>query len=183
MSSKSERNSKEHWLAIDEAAKMLREALEAKGLNLVLAESCTGGLASAAMTRIPGVSKHFCGSAVVYQEETKGAWLGIGDTVSKYSAVSEETAAAMSAAILEKTPHADLAGAITGYLGPESPENQDGLVFLATQLRSHRAKVIKLEFKTVTSQDPAELRVHRQQEAATRLLSELRTAIAAVIGA
>ena len=44
---------------------------------LVLAESCTGGLAAAALATIPGISRWFCGSAVTYRDQTKIDWLAV----------------------------------------------------------------------------------------------------------
>ena len=87
------------------------------GFQLVLAESCTGGLIAASLTGVPGASKWFCGSSVVYQEASKFAWLKISDKlIEQYSAESAEATAAMSRAILEVTPHATLSLATTGHL-------------------------------------------------------------------
>ena len=61
--------------ALKKEAQLLAQALFRSGAQLVLAESCTGGMAAAALTQNPGISKNFCGSAVVYQSETKTAWL------------------------------------------------------------------------------------------------------------
>ena len=45
--------------------------------KIVFAESCTGGLVSGALTKIPGISQCHCGGVVVYRNETKQAYLGI----------------------------------------------------------------------------------------------------------
>ncbi|MCA9140480.1 MAG: CinA family protein, partial [Planctomycetales bacterium] len=58
-------------------AQQLVELLSEKRVKLVLAESCTGGLVSAALTAIPGVSSWLAGSMVVYQEQSKVCWLGV----------------------------------------------------------------------------------------------------------
>ena len=87
------------------------------GFQLVLAESCTGGLIAASLTGIPGASKWFCGSSVVYQEASKFAWLNISKKlIDQYSAESAEATAALSRAILDLTPHANLSLATTGHL-------------------------------------------------------------------
>ena len=49
-------------------AKALARALEKKRHTLVLAESCTGGMVSALLTQIPGISRRLSGSFVCYQQ-------------------------------------------------------------------------------------------------------------------
>lgn len=101
-------------------ARELALILERRNLRLVLAESCTAGLAAAQLARVPGISRYLCGSAVVYQEATKTAWLGVPAEYFQPGGpgvVSGETAAAMADGVLERTPPADLAVAITGHLG------------------------------------------------------------------
>jgi PncC family amidohydrolase len=95
------------------------------GFQLVLAESCTGGLIAAVLTGIPGASKWFCGSSVVYQEASKFTWLDISEKlIDQYSAESPETTAAMSRAILNVTQHATLSLATTGHLEPDSQRSR-----------------------------------------------------------
>lgn len=113
-------------------ARELALILERRNLRLVLAESCTAGLAAAQLARVPGISRYLCGSAVVYQEATKTAWLGVPAEYFQPGGpgvVSGETAAAMADGVLERTPPADLAVAITGHLGPGTPVDLDGLTF------------------------------------------------------
>ncbi|MGH7199146.1 MAG: CinA family protein [Planctomycetaceae bacterium] len=120
-------------------AKLLSHAAErAAGLlkrhdrHVVLAESCTGGLVSAALVQVPGVSTHYCGSAVVYQLATKARWLGVSAALLHHPGpVSREVVAAMAEGVLRTTPHADLSAAVTGHLGPDAPPEQDGLVYIA----------------------------------------------------
>jgi len=45
-------------------AKRLAQILEEQNRKIVFAESCTGGLVSATLTQIPGISSYHCGSAV-----------------------------------------------------------------------------------------------------------------------
>ena len=100
-------------------AKHLAEQLEIKNLQISLAESCTGGLVAALMTQVQGISQRLCGSAVTYQESIKQNWLEIDtELITRHSAVSPQVTQAMAAAVLGKTPDADLAAAITGYLDP-----------------------------------------------------------------
>lgn len=124
------------------AARRLARLLEKHNLRIVFAESCTGGLVSAALTRIPGISAFHCGSAVVYQVETKANWLGIPrNLLDDPGPVSSVVAREMAERVLEKTPQADLAASVTGHLGPDAPKSQDGLVYLAVTARSGRGGI------------------------------------------
>jgi nicotinamide-nucleotide amidase len=94
------------------------ELLEAKGLKLAAAESCTGGLFSGAITSIPGSSKVFDRGFVTYSNEAKMEILGVsGETLAKYGAVSEECAREMALGALANS-RADIAIAVTGISGP-----------------------------------------------------------------
>ncbi len=110
--------------------------LKAAGLRIVFAESCTAGLVSATLARVPGISEHHCGSAVVYRLDTKAKWLGVPEAMLiDPGPVSEEVAAAMAEGVLQVTPEADLAASITGHLGPDAPEGFDGLVYVGIASR------------------------------------------------
>lgn len=104
--------------------------------RLVLAESCTGGLVSASLAAIPGISDWLCGSLVTYRNDAKTQWLGISKRVlNRAGAVSRIVAEAMACAALKKTPEARLAASITGHLGPGAPGKQDGQIFIAIAMR------------------------------------------------
>lgn len=161
-------------------ARRVFERLKSQDLQIVLAESCTGGLVSAALTRIPGISAFHCGSAVVYQISTKASWLGVPRSLLRNPGpVSSEVAAKMALGVLKKTPFADVAGAITGHLGPDAPSSQDGLVYLAFARRtagSRRARVAvkRLELAKEVGDKLKDLerrRIRRQRSAAAHLLS------------
>ena len=114
----------------------IQQLLEANQQQLVLAESCTAGLAAARLGRLPGISTNFCGSAVVYQEGTKQDWLDLpADLLSDHGAVSEPVAGQMAARALDRTTAATLALSITGHLGPAAPEELDGQVFVGLALQ------------------------------------------------
>ena len=69
-----------------------------KGLSLALAESCTGGEIAARITKIPGASAYFKGSAVVYHSASKTALLGVEESlIAEKGVVSVEVAEAMAA--------------------------------------------------------------------------------------
>ena len=95
----------------------IQELLKASNQQLVLAESCTAGLAAARLGGVPGISEHFCGSAVVYQEGTKRDWLDIPTSMlTQNGAVSEQVAEQMALGSLDQTNAATLAVSITVYL-------------------------------------------------------------------
>ncbi len=103
-----------------------RESLEEKivarasklGLRFGFAESATGGLCSHRITGVAGSSRCFQGSVVCYNESVKESVLGVsGETLSRYSAVSAETAQEMAAGLAGMLK-LDIAIAITGYAGP-----------------------------------------------------------------
>jgi nicotinamide-nucleotide amidase len=165
---------------LTDLAKRVVEGLKAANTKLVLAESCTGGLVSALLTRVPGVSEWLCGSAVVYQVETKARWLGISRSLLRQPGpVSREVASRMAAGVLKTTPHADIAAAVTGHLGPGAPPAQDGLVYAAFARRGRlgkapRESVVKFELATERGdsvKNPLRRRLRRQRSAASHVLS------------
>ena len=122
---------------LDRLARDLARALRDRSLRIVFAESCTGGLVSAALTGIPGVSEHHCGSAVVYRLETKAAWLGIERRLlDDPGPVSGVVAGRMAIGVLARTPEADVAVSVTGHLGPDAPANLDGVLYVGIALRA-----------------------------------------------
>ena len=120
------------------------ELLRRRDSSLVLAESCTCGFAAVTFGGIPGVSEVFCGSQVVYQNETKSDWLQIDSKLledPKIGAVSAEVTGQLACEVLKRTSRATLAAAITGHLGPLSNSDQkaaelDGQVYIAIAMRS-----------------------------------------------
>ncbi|HWP24431.1 MAG TPA: competence/damage-inducible protein A, partial [Candidatus Binatia bacterium] len=104
-----------------------------KRQTLALAESCTGGLVSHRITRVPGSSNYYLGGAVAYSNEAKIKFLGVRpETLEKHGAVSEQTALEMSRGIKERTG-ASVALSITGIAGPSggSAEKPLGTVWMS----------------------------------------------------
>jgi nicotinamide-nucleotide amidase len=99
-----------------------REAIEknrAAGRRIAVAESCTGGLVSAALTEVAGSSDVFEAGYVTYSNRAKMGALRVNeDVVDTFGAVSVATAWAMAQGALEVSG-ADVAVAITGIAGPE----------------------------------------------------------------
>jgi nicotinamide-nucleotide amidase len=158
------------------AAHDLAERLKETHSRIVFAESCTAGLIAATLARVPGISAHLCGSAVVYRNETKSAWLSVSaDDLANESIgpVSGEVAAAMATGVLQMTPEADIAASITGHLGPDAPADLDGVIIVSIARRdpvsakSHVDLTIRQHLTTISPPDDAGqvLRESRQREA------------------
>lgn len=99
--------------------------------TLSLAESCTGGAISARLTQIPGASKYFIGSMVVYSNQLKEKWLHV-TTIEENGAVSKQTSVALAEAIQKETGSSFSIG-ITGIAGPTggSESKPVGTVYVA----------------------------------------------------
>lgn len=109
--------------------KLLRQG----GLTFGLAESCTGGLVSELVTRVPGSSAYYVGGVCCYANQVKSGVLGVGaDTLGDFGAVSEPVARQMAEGA-RRVLGCDLALAITGIAGPGggTPEKPVGTVHWA----------------------------------------------------
>ena len=109
------------------------EANRKAGRKIAVAESCTGGLVSAAITEVPGASDVFYGGFVSYSNEAKTNRLKVGaEVIETFGAVSIATAWAMARGALDASG-ADVAVAITGIAGPDggTPAKPVGTVVFA----------------------------------------------------
>jgi nicotinamide-nucleotide amidase len=107
------------------------------GRKIALAESCTGGLVSAALTEISGSSAVLDRGFVTYSNESKREMLGVAaDIIDTLGAVSVATAWAMAQGAL-KHSDADIAVAISGIAGPEGGSDMKpvGTVVFARAIR------------------------------------------------
>jgi PncC family amidohydrolase len=123
-----------HPLAVE-----LFERLRGRGLTLVAAESCTGGLVGDLITDVPGSSAYFLGSAGTYSNEAKMRLLGVrAETLVAHGAVSAETAAEMAAGA-RRLYGADIAVSVTGIAGPTggSAEKPVGLCYIHMSAREY----------------------------------------------
>ena len=104
---------------IFELARRLVAEAARKRVLFSFAESCTGGLAGAAVTEIAGASEVFLGSAVTYCNQAKHNLLGVEeDILSTVGAVSEECARQMAAGS-RRIYGADFSMSVTGVAGPD----------------------------------------------------------------
>ncbi len=109
------------FLFSDDLALLAKRVVEeniAAGRTVALAESCTGGLVSAALTEIPGSSAVLDRGFVTYSNEAKMEALGVPlDIIETFGAVSIACAWAMAKGALANS-NADVAVAISGVAGP-----------------------------------------------------------------
>lgn len=109
----------------------------ANELTLTCAESCTGGMLSARLINVPGISEVYKSGVITYSNKAKRRLLGVKkSTLQKYGAVSEKTAEEMAKGAASLT-RADVATAITGIAGPDggTEEKPVGLVYIACSVK------------------------------------------------
>jgi PncC family amidohydrolase len=108
------------------------QLLRERGLKLVLAESCTGGLLGSRITDVPGSSEYFLAGIVAYAYEAKVELLDVSwDTLNTKGAVSRETVLEMAKGI-RNAMKADIAVSVSGIAGPGggTPEKPVGTTWI-----------------------------------------------------
>ena len=115
-----------------------------KNTKLLTAESCTGGLLTANITRVAGSSNVFSYGFICYSNDSKKKLLNVSDkAINSYGAVSYETVKEMLAGLCDQAESKTLAIAISGVAGPKRSENKPvGLVFIGTKLSWYDTEVI-----------------------------------------
>lgn len=127
----------------DRVETKLISKLKEKGYTLSVAESCSGGLLSAKIVGISGVSEIFKEGVVTYSNEAKMKRLKVNEeTLNSFGAVSEEIAIEMVRGL-----ETDTGISITGIAGPDggSIEKPVGLVYVGIRVKD-KIKVIKFKF-------------------------------------
>lgn len=159
---------------IDTAARV-RDGLAKQNARIVLVESCTAGRVAATLGALPGISKHLCGSFVVYRNDSKARWLGIAPhLLDSPGPVSAEVTEQLALSALRETPEARYALAITGDVGPGAPPSTDGVCFGAFVDRSNErlaTATFRLTSPAPRSEDDVSLRLNRLEEATDLLLT------------
>ena len=90
-----------------------------RGWNLVVAESCTGGLIGARLTSVPGSSSYFAGGVIAYSNDLKKNLLNVPAGLLEYEgAVSGPVVEAMARGGIAATG-ADCGISVTGVAGPD----------------------------------------------------------------
>lgn len=116
------------------------KALLKKKRTVAAAESCTGGLLSAYLTRLPGSSQYFILGVVAYSNKAKSDILKISPSIiAKNGAVSKGVASLMAENI-RKISRTDFGIGITGIAGPsgQTPAKPVGTVFIAVDAKNKK---------------------------------------------
>jgi len=118
---------------VDEKVALLVTKLKARGETLSLAESCTGGLLSSYIARLPGVSSVYVGGVVSYSAAIKTKFLKVkSQTIKVMGEVSIPVARQMAQGA-KRELGSDWAVSVTGVAGPTggTPEKPVGFVCFA----------------------------------------------------
>ena len=106
------------------SAAAILQAARVRGILIATAESCTGGMVSAALTDVAGSSAVFEQGFVTYTNAAKVEMLGVAvTTLDRHGAVSEEVAAEMAEGARTRSG-AQIAVSITGIAGPGGSEHK-----------------------------------------------------------
>ena len=119
-----------------------------KKIKISIAESCTGGLLSSAITSIKDSSKIFNLSLIVYSNQSKIKILKVSKKIiKKYGAVSDEVCLAMAKKV-SKIAKTSMSVSITGIAGPKGGTKKKpvGLVYIGIK-KGNKIKVKKYLFK------------------------------------
>ena len=137
--------------------------LQANGLTIATAESCTGGMIAQRLTSVSGASEVFGYGFVTYWEQAKAKLVGVDPAViAQYNVVSAPVAAQMALGAA-KAAGADIAVSVTGLAGPDGGDavRPVGTVYLGAA-RGDKAYVKKL---FVSRPDRALIRARAAQTA------------------
>ena len=128
--------------------KKIVSSLKRKKLKIALAESCTGGMLSSAITSVSGSSKVFTLGLVAYSNQSKTKVLKVPkNIIRKYGSVSEQVCLTM-VKNLNKISKTNISISITGIAGPSGGTKIKpvGLVYVGIK-KGNRTEVKKYLFK------------------------------------
>ncbi len=128
--------------------KKIVSLLKRKKINLAIAESCTGGMLSSAITSVNGSSKVFTMGLVTYSNHAKTSILNVSQKlIKKYGAVSVKCCLSM-VNNLSKISKSKVCISITGIAGPKGGSKQKpvGLVYIGIKF-GKKIFVNKCNFK------------------------------------
>jgi len=119
-----------------------------KKIKISIAESCTGGLLSGAITSVSGSSKIFTIGLVAYSNQSKIKVLQVSKKIiKKYGAVSEQVCSAMAKNIA-KIAKTKMSVSVTGIAGPSGGTRKKpvGLVYVGIK-KANKISIKKYLFK------------------------------------
>ena len=122
--------------------------IKEKKMKLAIAESCTGGMLSSAITSVSGSSKVFTMGLITYANQAKTSVLKVPQKIiKKYGAVSVQCCVAMVNK-LSKISKSKVCVSITGIAGPKGGSKQKpvGLVYIGIKV-GKKVFVNKCNFK------------------------------------
>jgi nicotinamide-nucleotide amidase len=152
---------------------LVGELLLQRGLQLAVAESCTGGLISHLITNVAGSSTYYLGGVTSYANKAKVRLLEVNPgTLEKFGAVSAETAREMARGI-RLALAADIGISVTGIAGPTggTAEKPVGTVWIGLSTpdeeyaRHYLWSGTRLAIKTQSAQAALNLLVEYLQKA------------------
>jgi nicotinamide-nucleotide amidase len=155
-------------------ARTVIETNRALGRRIAVAESCTGGLVSAALTEIPGSSSVFEAGFITYSNTLKNKLLGVSnDVLETFGAVSIATAWAMAQGALTRS-EADVAVSITGIAGPDGGSEMKpvGTVVFARAERDNESENVVADLRRFPNEGRASIRLQAALCALELLLPE-----------
>lgn len=135
---------------IDKQAELVVKLLCKHGKKVSSAESCTGGLISAAITSVSGSSEVFDMGMCSYANLIKQEKLKVPkEYLESFGAVSGQVAKAMAEGIAEASD-SDFSISTTGIAGPTggTPDKPVGTVWIGVYSRKNGAKADKFVFDT-----------------------------------
>ena len=128
--------------------KKIINLLRRKKIKISVAESCTGGMLSSALTSVSGSSKTFNLGLITYSNSSKIKLLNVSKKIiKKYGAVSEQVCTSMLKN-LNKIGNTDLSVAITGIAGPSGGTKSKpvGFVYIGIK-KNNKINIKKYLFK------------------------------------
>ena len=135
-------------MVLNNKSKKIVSLLKRKKLKIAVAESCSGGLLSSAITSVSGSSKVFTLGLITYSNQSKIKVLKVPKSIiRKYGSVSEPACLAMVKNV-SRIGKTNMSVSITGIAGPSggSKKKPVGLVYVGIK-KSNRSEVKKYLFK------------------------------------
>ncbi len=125
-------------------------ACRAKSWTLATAESCTGGMVAAALTKIAGSSDVVDCGFITYSNTAKMQMLGVSaETLQSHGAVSAQVAQEMAEGALSAAD-VDITVSITGIAGPGRSEHKpEGRVCFALAQKGNATQCETIEFGAI----------------------------------